>query len=63
MFRHYKWYYIFFSLDLIKEYDIPSQVYSASLLLKENVFVCGGEDFKMYKFNYSDGSELGEISL
>lgn len=48
------------SLNVIKEYKIPSQVHSASLLLNSErpIFVCGGEDLKMYKFDYSTGVEI-----
>lgn len=44
--------------EKIKEFEIPSQVNSASLLPDKSVFVCGGEDFKMYKFEYDTGTEL-----
>ena len=46
----------------MKEYSTPTSVYSASLFPRENVFVCGGEDFKIYKFNYTEGIELGTNS-
>ncbi|KAH7939618.1 hypothetical protein HPB52_015045 [Rhipicephalus sanguineus] len=45
-------------LEKMKEFQIPSQVNSASLLPDKSVFVCGGEDFKMYKFEYETGTEL-----
>ena len=51
------------SLEKIQEYDVPSLVYSASLLIRDNVFVCAGEDFKMYKFNYADGAEIGRYDV
>ena len=47
-------------MELIKEFEVPTQVNSASLHPEKSVFVCGGEDFKMYKFNYSDGEEIGK---
>ena len=66
---HVSGYYMFFScialfnsLAKVRDFEIPAQVYSASLLVKENVFVCGGEDFKMYKFDFMDGTELGTNS-
>lgn len=38
---------------------MPSQVNSASLHPEQSVFVCGGDDFKMYKFDYENGNEIG----
>ncbi|XP_013787725.1 serine-threonine kinase receptor-associated protein-like [Limulus polyphemus] len=46
------------SYDQIKEYTAPTQVSSASLHPDNSVFVCGGEDFKMYKYDYETGAEL-----
>ncbi|KAH0560168.1 serine-threonine kinase receptor-associated protein [Cotesia glomerata] len=48
------------SLDLtkIREYTIPTQVNSVSLHPDCSMFVCGGEDLKMYKFDYSTGIEI-----
>ena len=37
---------------------MPSLVHSASLHPSRSVFVCGGEDFKMYKMDYTTGQEL-----
>jgi serine-threonine kinase receptor-associated protein len=42
--------------------NVPSQVYSASLLLESKIFVCGGEDFKLYKYNYETGTEIGKFA-
>lgn len=44
--------------EKIKDYIAPTQVNSASLNENKKVFVCGGEDFKMYKFDYETGEEL-----
>ncbi|XP_064488964.1 serine-threonine kinase receptor-associated protein-like [Ornithodoros turicata] len=44
--------------EKVKEFQVPSQVNSASLHPNKSVFVCGGEDFKMYKFEYETGNEL-----
>ncbi len=44
----------------IKEVEVTCPVYSASLLKEKNVFVCGGEDLKLYKFDYDTGKEIGE---
>jgi hypothetical protein len=43
-----------------KEYEIPTTVTSVSLHPEKSVFVCGGEDFKMYKFDYGSGLEIGK---
>jgi serine-threonine kinase receptor-associated protein len=45
-------------MDKIKEFDNPTQVLSATLHPDKPVFVCGGDDFKMYKYNFDDGTEL-----
>lgn len=42
----------------IREVEVPCPIYSASLLQEKNIFVCGGEDFKLYKFNYETGKEI-----
>ena len=39
--------------------SLPAQTYSASLHPDKSTFVTGGEDFKIYKFTYDDGKELG----
>jgi len=46
------------NFEKLKEYSVPSQVNSASLHPDQSVFVCGGDDFKMYKFDYETGSEI-----
>lgn len=54
----------FFSTDtweMVKEFEMPTPVYSASYLPDRNLFVCGGEDFKMYKYEYSTGEELEAV--
>lgn len=38
---------------------MPTKAYSASLHPNKSCFVIGGEDFKIYKFDYDDGKELG----
>lgn len=42
---------------------IPTNVYSASLHPNKSVFVCGGEDLIMYKYDYISGLELGKYVL
>lgn len=44
----------------LKQHKIPTTVYSASLSPDKSIFVCGGLDFKMYKCNFDDGTEIGE---
>ncbi|XKL68840.1 hypothetical protein PGB90_006609 [Kerria lacca] len=45
-------------LSCIQEMKIPTKVYSASLHPNKSVFVCGGEDLIMYKYDYVSGIEL-----
>ncbi|KAJ8889127.1 hypothetical protein PR048_008621 [Dryococelus australis] len=45
------------SLEKIREFTVPTQVNSASLHPDKTIFVCGGEDLKMYKFDYTTGTE------
>lgn len=47
----------------LREVKVPTQVYSASLHPDCSIFVCGGEDLKVYKFDYTTGTEIGEIIL
>eukprot|EP00731_Ephydatia_muelleri_P029798 Em0021g321a len=37
---------------------MPMSMYSASLHPSKSCFVAGGEDFKLYKFDFEDGKEL-----
>ena len=31
-------------------------------MIKDNsIFVCGGEDLKLYKYNYETGTEIGNL--
>lgn len=46
------------TLHKLKEISVPTIVASASLHPEKNVFVCGGEDFKMYKYDYVTGNEI-----
>ena len=43
--------------------SIPSPVYSASLIKDNSIFVCGGEDLKLYKYNYELGIEIGKYLI
>ena len=49
------------TLQKQKEVKVPCTVYSASLLKENKVFVCGGEDLKLYKYNYETGVEIGNV--
>ncbi|CAB3370666.1 Hypothetical predicted protein [Cloeon dipterum] len=46
------------TLEKVKEVKVPTQVNSASLSPEKSMFVCGGEDLKVYKFDYSSGNEI-----
>lgn len=46
------------TFEKIKEFEAPTPLNSASLHHQKNVFVCGGEDFKMYKYDYETGTEI-----
>ena len=53
---------MFFSLEnMMKmgEFRVPTQVYTSSLHPDKSVFVCGGEDFLIYKYNFHTGQQLG----
>lgn len=42
----------------LNEFKVPTIVNSASFLPEKSIFVCGGDDLKMYKFDYKTGQEL-----
>ncbi|XP_067676124.1 serine-threonine kinase receptor-associated protein-like [Haliotis asinina] len=46
------------TFDSVREYESPAPVNSSSLHPSKNIFVSGGEDFKMYKYDYETGEEL-----
>uniref|UniRef100_A0A0A9ZDU2 Serine-threonine kinase receptor-associated protein n=1 Tax=Lygus hesperus TaxID=30085 RepID=A0A0A9ZDU2_LYGHE len=46
------------SLQKLNEFKVPTIVNSASLLPDKAIFVCGGDDLKMYKLDYKTGQEL-----
>ena len=52
-----------YSHEKLKEVSIPSPVYSASLIKDNSMFVCGGEDLKLYKYNYELGIEIGKYLI
>ncbi|KAK2832132.1 hypothetical protein Q7C36_015594 [Tachysurus vachellii] len=46
------------TLDLIKTVDAPASIHSASLHPDKDFFVAGGDDFKLYKFDYTTKEEM-----
>lgn len=46
------------TLSKIREFSIPSTVNSASLHPDKSIFVAGGDDLKVYKFDYTTGTEI-----
>jgi len=51
---------LLFRMEPIKSFEAPTPVFSASLHPSKSCFVAGGDDFKLYKFDYEDGKELGK---
>lgn len=49
------------SLSKLKEISMPTLISSASLHPDKHIFVAGGEDFKMYKYDYLTGNEIGKL--
>ncbi|XP_075230605.1 serine-threonine kinase receptor-associated protein wmd [Lycorma delicatula] len=45
-------------LEKLREVKVPTRTNSASLHPDRTIFVCGGEDLKMYKFDYATGNEI-----
>lgn len=43
--------------------EAPAPINSASLHPEKDFFVAGGEDFKLYKFDYGTKEELGKEQL
>lgn len=46
------------SYEKTKTFTMPMSMYSASLHPSKSCFVAGGEDCKLYKFDFDDGKEL-----
>lgn len=46
------------TLKKLKEITVPTSVNTASLHPDKHIFVCAGEDFKMYKYDYITGNEI-----
>jgi len=53
---------VIFSYGLVKSYDMPCNVESASLEPKfGNKFVAGGEDLWVHVFDFHTGDEIGKL--
>ena len=52
---------LLFRLEPVKSFEAPTPIFSASLHPSKSCFVAGGDDFKLYKFDYEDGKELGKL--
>ncbi|NXC13358.1 STRAP protein, partial [Corythaeola cristata] len=46
------------TLEQIKSFEAPATINSASLHPAKECLVAGGEDFKLYKYDYNTGEEL-----
>jgi len=53
---------VIYSLSKVNEVTVPTLVNTASLHRDKTMFVCGGEDLKMYKFDYTTGKEIGKFN-
>lgn len=56
----------FYSLDKMSklaEFNVPTEVYSASISPNKDTFVCGGEDFVIYKYDIQTQTQIGKFSL
>lgn len=55
-------FYLFFSFGLVKRYDMPCNVESASLEPKfGNKFIAGGEDMWVRVFDFQTGEMIGKF--
>ena len=55
--------FVFSRLTKLRECTVPTQVNSASLHPDNGIFVCAGEDLKVYKFDYTTGVEIGMVEI
>lgn len=46
------------TFERLNEFEFPTQINAASLHPDKSVFVCGGENFLMYKHDYATGMEI-----
>ena len=49
-----------FRFEKIREFSVPTEVYSASLHPDKKYIVAGGLDFKLYKFHFETLEEIGK---
>lgn len=49
------------TLQKVCEVKVPTTAASASLHPDKSIFVCGGDDLKVYKFDYLTGNEIGKF--
>lgn len=57
---------MFFDLQTMtkmSEFQVPTQVGTASLHPDKSVVVFGGQDFQMYKYNFQTGQQIGLHSI
>lgn len=50
------------TLNKIREFPLPTTLNSASLHPDKSIFVAGGDDLKVYKFDYTTGTEIGKLT-
>ena len=48
------------SCEKLASFECPCNIYSASLHPDKSCLVAGGEDFRLFKFDYKTGKELGK---
>lgn len=46
-------------LEKVKSYNIPSVISAVSISPDKNLFVCGSENFTLYKYSIETGTEIG----
>ena len=51
---------IYSSLNKLQSFEMPCEMNTASFHPTAREFVCGGLDFRIYKYNFETGAELGK---
>jgi hypothetical protein len=51
---------LFNSLNKLQSFEMPCEMTTASFHPTAREFVCGGLDFRIYKYNFETGVELGK---
>ena len=49
------------SLSKLQSFEMPSEMNTATFHPTAREFVCGGLDFRIYKYNFETGVELGKF--